>query len=269
MYNLLIALAVALLSFAVVLLADFPWYAGLAPALILFPLVLYLLARRTGQQLQLALAPVQGLMAEVPQSRSQADAHAKLEQVRARFAEVRDAFGPWQLLLSGQLDAQIGMLDYLQGRFDEAQPRLKRAWRDPMATLYEGCVHARRGRLDDAWAAFGRAAGYAKKDPTVYVIPGLVAVRKGDAARAQAFFAAGLAELPGHADLKRLHGAVSNKQKVDPAQLGELWFRFFPEDAAQQMMMRGRRDKGPMDGHLAPGAPVPKARGGRGLGRRQ
>ncbi len=269
MYNLLIALAVSVLSFAGVLLADLPWYAGLPPALLLFPLVLYVLARRTGQQLQAALAPVQALMAELPQARSQADAHAKLDQVRQRFAEVRDVFGPWQLLLSGQLEAQIGMLDYMQGRFDAALPRLSKAWRDPMATLYEGCVHARRGRLDQAWAAFERASGYSNKEATVYLIWGLVAAKKGDTARAVTVFAKGLEALPGHPEIKKLHGAVANKHKVDPTQLGELWFRFFPEDAAQAMMVRGRRDKGPMDGHVAPGAELPRARGGRGLGPRR
>lgn len=263
MYNLLIALAVSLLAFASVLLFDLPWYAGIMPAVLVFPAVLFLLARRTGRQLQEALAPIQAIMAGLPQARSQAEAHAKLEEVRKGFAEVRDTFGPWQMLLTGQLDAQMGMLDYMQQRFADALPKLQKAWRDPMAALFEGCVLARVGSPEAAFAAFEKAASYNKKEGTIYVVWGLVALRKGQPEKALEAFSRGLTELPAHPELKRLRAAVANKQKVDPNTLGELWWRFFPEDANQQLLMRGRRDKGPLDGHVAPGGQPPRGRAAR------
>lgn len=267
MYNLLIAGALAIVAFAATVLGGFAWYAGLAPALIVFVVALFLLARRTSQQLQQAMGPLQALMAQVPQARTPSEAGAKLDEIRAGFARIRDTFGPWQLLLTGQLDAQIGTLDYVQGRFDEALPKLQKAWRDPFSKAFEACIHARQGRLDQAWASFETAAGYAPKEPTVYLVWGLLAVKRGQPDQALHAFGRGLASLPDHGEIKRLRAAVANKQRVDPNELGEIWWRFFPEEAQERQLrdalMRGRRDKGPLDGHSLPGQTPPTLPRGR------
>lgn len=267
MYNLLIAGALAIVAFAATVLVGFAWYAGLAPAVAVFVVALLLLVRRTARQLQQAMVPIHELMSRLPQMRSRTEANAGLDEVRAGFARLRDTFGPWQLLLTGQLDAQIGALDYLQGRYDEALPKLQKAWRDPFSKSFEACIHARQGRPEQAWAAFEVAAGYAPKEPTVYLVWGLLASRRGQADQALHAFGRGLAALPDHPELKRLRAAVANKRPVDPNEHGEVWWRFFPEDAAERQtreaLVRGRRDKGPLDGHTLPGQTPPTLPRGR------
>ncbi|MCB9682926.1 MAG: hypothetical protein H6733_15780 [Alphaproteobacteria bacterium] len=265
MYNLLISLAISVAVFALTMLAGFEWVAGIAPALLTFPVAMFLLARRTHQQVTAALAPVQAMMAEVQTSRTQAEATARLGKVAELLVEVRDTWGPWQLLLTRQVNAQLGMLLYTQLQFDEALPLLEGAWRDWTASAAAACVHVRRGRLDAAWKAFEDAAAYGDKEITLYVVWATLRARHGDRDAALAVVRKGLEAVPDNATLKALQAQLANKRRIDPASLGETWYRFFPEEAAQQAMVRGRRGPIELPGGAAPrmvqGPPQPRARG--------
>lgn len=263
MYNLLISLAIAALAFAVAPLAGFPLYAGFAPALLVFPVVMFLLTRRTSAQVQAAVGPLQAKLAGLQQPKSQAEAQRLLQEARADLAVVRDTFGPWQFLLGRQLDAQIGMLSYMQLNFDEALPQLERAWRDWTATVAAACIHARHGDLAKTWTAFSDAASYAKKDPSVYIMWATLAQRKGDKDEALKALSAGLEQMPDNGRLRDLKNQVANKRKIDVAAFSDLWYRFFPEEMAQQYQVRGRRGPPPegIGMQVRQGPPQPRMRG--------
>jgi tetratricopeptide (TPR) repeat protein len=256
MYNLLLALALALASGGAVMLAGFPLISAILPALLVFPLAMFLLARRTGARIQAELAPLQQLMQE-----------QKVDEARALIIEVRDRWSPWQMLLHGQLTAQLGMLAYLQMKFDEAQPLLEAAnGRDWSAATALGCIHYRRGRFDDAWTAFESAMTTGNKELIVYVVWATLLTRKNERSKALDALSRGLEAIPEQPLLRRMKNAVANKQKLDTSWYPDAWYQFFPEDMARQMQMRGRRGQPTFQGQPVAvkhrtGPPQPRQRG--------
>ncbi|MEQ1564923.1 MAG: hypothetical protein ABMA64_04745 [Myxococcota bacterium] len=248
MYNLLLASVLGLVTFAGIT-AGLGWVAAIVPALAVALLAMFLLARRTGQQVQIELAGVPVLLQQ-----------RRIDEAQTKLVHVRDRYKWWQFLLEGQIDAQLGMIDYLQLKFDDARPKLESGkWRNGIALACIAAIDWRRGRKDEAWKGFAAAAQAAKEDPTIYLVWSTLLARDGDRAAALAAVDAGIQALPNNAQLKELKGKIANKQKVDPKSFGEGWFQYFPEDYAQQMMMRGTRTPSPMFGQN-PQAPRPGAR---------
>ncbi len=259
MYNLLLSTALSLLVAAVVLLSGFPWVSAIIPAILVWPVAAFVLSRRTGRQVTQAMAPLAGLMQA-----------GKVEEAKRLLHDIDATYGRWQPMLHGQIAAQLGMFDYLQMKFDEALPQLEKGtFRDWSANTAIACIHWRKGDLDAADAAFAKAAGVGGKELTVYVVWAWAMSRKNERARALAAVSAGLEALPDHALLRHLKNTLANKKPIDPKKLPETVFNFFPEDLAQQAMMRGRRGPGPLEGKLPPGArqrvqqgpPAPRMRG--------
>jgi hypothetical protein len=235
MYSLLISLGASLVVGALVLLLGFPFISALLPALITLPVVMFLLVRRTAAMIQAELAALPELLQA-----------AKVDEARALMVQVRDTWSNWQPLLHGQLTGQIGMLSYLQLKFDEAQPLLEAAGgRDWSALVALGCIHFRKGRDEEAWKAFAAAANVGAKESIVYVVWATLLMRRDLRAEALIAVSKGLEALPDHALLRQIKNAIANKQKLDTSTYPDAWMQFFPEEAAQRLMMRGRR--GPIE----------------------
>lgn len=264
MYTLLLALAISLVPFPLALLAGMSWVTGIVPALLIFPVVAFLLVRRTGQKVQAELGPVTASLQGLREAKSQAEVRAVVERAREGLERVRTDWSRWQVLLDRQIDGQVGMLDYMIMEFDAALPRLERAFRDWTAALAAACVHDRRGRTAERDAALANAIAYASKEPQIYLVGAVLQARKGDREAALRTVAQGLEALPDHGALKQLRAALANKEKVDgPTVLGEGWYGFFPEEAAQQAMVRGRRGPPPegVTMRMQQGPPAPRMRG--------
>lgn len=246
MYNLLIALGLSAVVFTVValLLAPLP---AILPALLVFGVSLFLLTRRVSSAVEAEIAGLVPLL----QARKIKEARALLERIKA-------SYGSWQFYLSGQLDAQIGMIEYLQLKWDKALPLLEKGrWRNWTALLCIGAIHFRKGELDKAWATFEEAAGAAPKQVMVYVVWATLLARKGRHEAAMKVVSDGLSAIDANnAVLVALKGTIANKKKIDVRKFPELWYQFFPEDAAQMAGMRGRR------GQQMPSAfPQPRMKG--------
>ncbi len=65
-------------------------------------------------------------------------------------------------------------------------------------------------------------------------------MRDGKRTEALEVVDAGLKHQPDSPMLKELQQKIANKKKVDPKAFGDLWYQFFPEDFAKQMVVRGR-----------------------------
>lgn len=255
MLNVLFSLLAGVVVGAVVTLAGFPWYAGILPGVLVAAGVAFVLTRRTTQAVQAELAGLAPLL----QGGDIAGAKALLHGVSARH-------GRWQLFLEGQVASQLGMLDYMQLKFDEALPQLQAGRvRDWTADVAVACIHWRRDRLDDARRAFEAAASSRAKEPLVYVVWATCLARKGDRAGALAALSQGLEAIPDQPLLRQLKQTVANKRPIDTRTLPEGYLQFFPEDLAQQAVMRGRRGPSPLDGkvpvRMQQGPPAPRARG--------
>jgi tetratricopeptide (TPR) repeat protein len=242
MYNLLISLAVAGLAFGVGA-AMGQWVYGFAPAMLVLPVVYFLLARRTGQQLEAIMT------------------RAGVELQAGRLKQARDiietgyALGKWQFLIEQQIHAQLGALEFMQRRYKQARPLLEKAWkRNWQAQGMLAILDARSGKHDEAFARLDKAALLAKREPMYW---GLTCWLLLDAKRvddAQRKVVEGLETVENSKALKELQTAIANDKmkrfRWDRA-FGQGWYQFFPEQAqagqtrggpaANDPRMRGRK----------------------------
>ena len=159
MYNILIAVGVSATVFLVVSLLMSP-YAAVIPAVLVFGILLFVLTRRVGQLVQADMAKLVPLLQQ-----------RKVAQAEKLIRDVQSRYGKWQVMLTGQLDAQLGMIHYLQMKWDKAMPLLEKGkWRNWAAMVCMACVHYRQKRQDEAWKGFEAAAAVGKKEAMVYTV---------------------------------------------------------------------------------------------------
>jgi len=232
MYNVLLAVAASLLMFGVNLIWFKPIAAGI-PAILVFGVVLFLLTRRISKILETEMEQIVPLL----QARRVDDARAHLDAVRARY-------GRWQFMLDGQVAAQVGMIDYLQMKWDDALPRLEQGrWRNWSAVLCIGLIHYRRGDKDKAYEEFANAAGTASNEPMVYAVWVTLLTRDGKRKEALEALAKAKADMPNNTLIKQLHKTVANKKKINTKSFPQTWYQFFPEDMLKKHMLQGRQQQ--------------------------
>ncbi|MFT4622891.1 MAG: tetratricopeptide (TPR) repeat protein [Myxococcota bacterium] len=233
MYNILIAIGLGLLMYGVVAVLLHP-IGAVFPAVGVVVLAIFLLTRRTGRQVEAEMRALPQLL----QAR-------KVDEAKALLDGVRQRYGRWQILLGGQLEAQVGMLDYIQMKFDDALPRLKKGtFQNWTAWTAIACIHWRRDRRDDAWAAFEKAASAGSKEAIVYAMWAQLLVKAGKRNEAVSVLARGLEVLPESDFLKGLSKRVANKKSIDVKRFPQTYYQFWPEEFAKSYVMRGRRDGG-------------------------
>jgi hypothetical protein len=263
MYNLVIAIAISLVSFLLAPLLGFPLISGFLPAMVAFPIALFWLVRRTQSQVEAALAPMPGLAMKAQQATTPAERDAALDAVRTLLLEVRARYGRWQYLLEDTVDGQLGQLAYARQQYDEAAPLLAKGTRDWNAQVALACIHFRKGEVDAMKAAFVAAAAAAEKEPTVYLMWGVLLDKKGEREPALVAASTGFEKAPENKSLKHLRHQLANKGTFDAESLGEIWYQFFPEDLMKHMVMRGRRGEEGLPAALRGRMPPPDPRAGR------
>lgn len=235
MYNLLLSIAFAAVTFALVAVLLQP-VAGIIPAILVFGVAMFLLTRRIGRRIE---AEMQQL---VPMLQNQ-----QVDQARKHLAGIKERYGRWQILLEGQIDAQLGMLDYLQMKWDEALPKLQNGrFRNWQAQTCIGAIHHRKGDLPKAWAELDSAMKFANKEAIVYVVYANLLLRSGERNRALEVLGKGVQNLPGSELLQQMQKDVANKRKLRTDKYPESWYQFFPEDMVKSHLVRGRRGQQPM-----------------------
>ena len=248
MYNLAIALGIAVLAYALTA-AVAGWLAGFVPGLLAAGIAYYLLARRTGQQLEALM-----------QKAGEALQGGRIDEGRA-IIEQGFALGKWQFLVAEQLHAQLGAIDYLQRRFDKARPHLEKSWsRNWMSQAMLACVDHREGKHDAALARMEKTVGPGEKDPTFWALYCWLAMEAGDTDRALRVVSQGLGKTGNSAALSALADSLRNKKRVKPQKLftpfAPGWYQFFPEHMPPAQMAQ-------MAGVKAPGYAYPQPRGFR------
>lgn len=242
MYNIALSLLIAAATFTVSALG-LSWISAIVPALLTGTIAMFVLSRRTMKQVEVELAAVGPMLQE-----------QKVAEAQAHLEAVKQKYGRWQILLSGQMDAQLGMIDYLQLKFDDALPKLIRGkFRNWSALVCIGCIHWRKGRKTEAYKAFEKAGNAAPKEAMLYLVWSTLLVKDSKRAEALEVMDTALLALPDSGLLKNQKGTIANKKKINTKSFPQTWYQFFPEEMAQKMMMRGRRG-GPLPGE--PQVPV-------------
>lgn len=243
MYNLLISIAVGIVLFVVTGLIGGNWLAGIIPALLGLGIVYFLLARRSGQQLQAimerAMAEFQALEGH-PQPRTQREANKLMALQKEKIAKGRaimeEGFklSRWQFLVDQQIHAQIGAIEYMQQNYDTAREHLEKAWsRHWQAQAMLACMDFRDKKIDEALTRMEGADGAGGSDALFWGIYAWIACKGGQRDRALSVLSAGIKKHEGSAALKGMQKALANKKPVRMDAFAPGWYQFFPEDMPQ------------------------------------
>ena len=224
MINLSIAIAAALVAF----LAGYQInpVAGYVPGVLVLFVTYFILARRTGRQLQ---ALMEGAMAEFQAQR--------VEKGR-KIMESGFALGKWQFMIKGQIHAQLGAIAYLQRDFKQARQHLSQTWRRNWhAQAMLSCIDHREKNHSEAVERMEKAKGGGKKDPLYWGLYAYMAKEAGDTTRALQVLGEALKKHNHSEGLKAQDHAYRNKKKFKPKAFAPTWFQFFPEQMPRSMQM--------------------------------
>lgn len=261
MYNLLIALGCAALGFLLGWFGGNTWVAGIFPAFLALFVSYFLLARRTGQQLEAimrrAMAEVEALKPEklaaiAQRTRSDKAVREAQQSALRRVREIMNegfALAPWQFLVASQLHAQIGALDYQEGNYEEARKHLSKAWnRNWMAQVQLAAIEWREDKKSEALKRLDKAKGGGEKEALFWGVFAWMAMENGDKERALQLLGEGLKKLPANKPLTEMADAVRNQRRFQPRIFGDAWYQFFPEQITeaekQAMAQRYMQPKG-------------------------
>ena len=227
MYNLAIAFGIGTVLFLVGALTTQTWIAGFIPGVLALIIAYIMLARRTGQKLQAIM--------ETAMQDFQA---GKIEKGRKRL-EGAFALGKWQFLVEAQLHAQLGGIDYMQGRFKEARPHLEKAWsRHWIAQAMLATIEFREKNADAALKRMDKLAGPGGKDPVYWALYAYFALESGKRDRALKILTEGLKKNDSSEALKGMLDTIRNKKKLKMKAFAPSWYQFFPEQVPRSMRMQ-------------------------------
>jgi len=222
--NLLISIGLALAAFGLGALSG-KWTYGLAPALFVFPVAFFLLARRTSKQVEAILGAAMAAL----QQRKIDEAKQLLESARP--------LARWQFLVNEQLNAQLGAIEYLQRNTSAARPLLEGSWsRNWQAMGMLAVILHREGNTAEGLAKLAKAEYFASKEPLYWGLRAWLHLEIGQRDQALAVTVEGLGGTDGSEALKQLRGAIANDKlkgmRWDQV-FGQAWFSFFPDMVPQ------------------------------------
>ena len=233
MYNILISAGVAV---AVLLLLKFAaglaWWIALLVALLLFMGVFYLISRF--------------VMKKVMAVMETATKDLQAQRVEKGIRELQSAFryGKWQIYVTGQLNAQIGMVYYMKRDFTAAFPYLEKGFFKNWVTMGMLAVtYMKRNKRDKMKDTFEKALLGSPKESLLWALYAYCLSDCGDAGRAKEVLERGLKKLPGDEKLKQNLELLGEGKKMKMKAYGEMWLQFHLESIGtiqkQQMAAMG------------------------------
>ena len=234
MINLLVSLGAGLLGFLAFYLPGVAHALGsILPGVIAAVAAYIFLARRSGKQLEAVMGIAQKeMMARKPE--------------RA-VAALRDAFplSRWQFGIATSLHANMGVLLYVQKKFDEAEPHLRkssgtllRMWQ---AQAMLAAILFRRKQYEEMEKVFEGAMRGNKKETLLYAVYAWCEAQRGEKKKAIEILQKGLAENQADEKLKTLLGRAQNDKRLKLDGWGEQWWQFWLETPP---MMTGQQGGG-------------------------
>ena len=222
MINLLIALAAGGLGFLAFYLTGIAHALGsIVPGVAAAVGAYIYLARRSGKQLEAVMAVAQKeMMARKPER-----AVAALQEA---FALSR-----WQFGIQTSLHANIGVLLYVQKKFDEAEPHLRksggtllRMWQ---AQAMLASILFRKKQHQEMEKVFEGAMRGNKSETLLYAVYAWCEAQRGEKKKAIEILQKGVSENPSDEKLKTLLGRAQNDKRLKLDGWGEQWWQFWLE----------------------------------------
>ncbi|MFN8010408.1 MAG: hypothetical protein U0P81_03295 [Holophagaceae bacterium] len=140
------------------------------------------------------------------------------------------AFSNQQFLVKGSIDGQIGVVQYLRQKPEEAEPLLKAAsMQHYIAKGMLGVLQWKRGERKAARETFDLALKAAKKESVLYAVYAYVLNEMGDRDKAIAVLNDGLARCKGDERLATNRNLLQNGKAMKMKVYGEQWYQFMIE----------------------------------------
>jgi tetratricopeptide (TPR) repeat protein len=139
-------------------------------------------------------------------------------------------FAPRQFLVKGSIDGQIGVVQYLRKKNDEAEPLLAAAsMQHYIAKAMLGILQWKRGEKKKAKETFDLALKTGKKESLLYAVFAYVLVEMGERDRAIEVLNKGLGVCKGDERLITNRNLLQNGKALKLKVYGEQWYQFLIE----------------------------------------
>jgi tetratricopeptide (TPR) repeat protein len=232
--NLILSLAAGVVGFLLFYLTGIAHAVGsILPGVIAAVGAFIWLARRSGKQLEATMAVAQKEMAARKPDRA--------------VAALQEAFklARWQFGVAASLHANIGVLLYVQKKFDEAEPHLRKS----AATLLKlwqaqamlAAILFRKKQYEEMEKVFDGALRGNKKETLLFAVYAWCEHQRGEKKKALEILQNGLSESPSDEKLKALLGRAQNDKRLKLDGWGEMWWQFWLENPP---MMAGPQSGG-------------------------
>ncbi len=139
-------------------------------------------------------------------------------------------FSSRQFLVKGSIDGQIGMLQYIRQKSDEAEPLLKSAsLQHYVAKAMLGVLQWKRGEKKAARETFDLALKSGKKESLLYAVYAYVLNEMGDRTEAIEVLNRGLKACANDERLLNNRNLLQNGKPLKMKAYGEQWYQFLIE----------------------------------------
>lgn len=235
MYNLLISLALGLISGALVALSPLGVWGGLVACLILMT-ASFLIGTR------LVMKKVATIMEVV-----QKDLQANRPEKAIKVLESALVYDRWQFYLKGQVRSQIGMIHFLRRDFATAFEFLKDGFiRNWPAMGMLAVTYMKKSKSSLMTDTFEKAVAANKKEPMLWNLYAYCLEEAGQHGKAIEIMEKGLKKAGANDILKANLALLREGKKMKMMEWGELWYQFHLEKTGnlvkeQTRAMQGRR----------------------------
>jgi len=139
-------------------------------------------------------------------------------------------FSRWQFLVKGSIDGQIGVVQYLRKKNDEAEPLLRSAsYQHYMAKAMLAILQWKRGEKKQARTTFQLALKSGKKESLLYAVYAYVLNEMKDRQKAVAILNQGLAVCKDDERLLVNRNCLQNNKPMKMKVYGDQWYQFMLE----------------------------------------
>jgi uncharacterized protein HemY len=219
MYNFAISIAA---SMAVLFILNLglkqPWWLSLIIALLVFAGAFLLISRLVMKKVMAAIET------------AGKDLHG--QRVEKAIRELQSAFkyGKWQMYVTEQLNAQIGMIYFMKRDFSDAFPYLEKAFfKNWVAMGMLAVTYMKRNKKDKMKATFEKAVQWTGKESLLWNLYAYCLADCGDTDKAMEVLEKGLKKLPGDERITGNLEALREGKRMKMKSFGDMWLQFHLE----------------------------------------
>ncbi len=232
MYNLIISLSLGLVTYALfAFAASLAWWIALVAATIVMLGTFYLISRIIMKKIE---AIMSGAMKDL-QTQRVTSKEMQIQLVDRAIKEMQAAFQyeKWQIYVSGQINASIGMLYYIKRDFNAAFPYLEKGFFKNWVTMgMLGVYYLKKNKKDKMKETFEKAVLGSPKESLVWALYAYCLCESGDQDKAKEILEKGLKKIPGNEQLFLNLDLLKEGKRMKMTGYGEMWYQFHLESTA-------------------------------------